>query len=283
MQLQILKPGYLVSLKTTIKGGVQYGRQDIEPDHKTETGARRAQWQTLRIIPMPEEYEAAQVARSKARSLIVGACVQSSFGLLCPMENEAALWDAIAQARDTARAFNERSELSKVECYVLTGRIAESSAEAERAIASELRELLDAMKEGIQGADVAAIREAASKARAVGAMLSGSVQAQVGDAIAQARKAAREIAKRVEKAGESARAVIAELRYDDIERARFAFLDTDEAAPAEVVPPVAPAVDVEPDAHVPDELAAVVREEIDGTAPPMQQAAPALFTPQFEF
>lgn len=245
MKTTILKPGYLVSLKTTVRGGVHYKRRDIEPEHKDATGAQVAKWETEREIPNPEEFEAASVARNKARSLVSAVCSASSFGLLCPVADEAALFGAIAQAREVATAHNATAAASVVEVYVLVGQVARDDAEAARAIASEMRDLMQAMDEGIRRADPAAIRDAANRARAMGAMLSEDVSGKVNEAIEQARKAAREIVKRVEKAGEPAALVIAQLASDRIQAARFSFLDMDEPSPVTPSAPAARPVDVD--------------------------------------
>lgn len=227
MKASVLKPGLLVSLKTSIRGGVNYQRVDLEQDHTDETGARVARWETKRQIVDPAEYERATIARSKARTLISAACCASSFGLLCPTSNERALEEAIAEARQVAQAHNAEAAVSHVDVFVLVGRISSDDAEAARAISSEVRELLDAMTAGINAADPARIRDAANKARELGSMLSPDVAGQVTDAIVQARSAAREIVKRVEKSGESAARVVASLNVTAINMARFAFLDMD--------------------------------------------------------
>ncbi len=44
MQTSTLRPGLLVSLKTSVTGNVVYRRKDIEPDHRTKDGVQRARW-----------------------------------------------------------------------------------------------------------------------------------------------------------------------------------------------------------------------------------------------
>ena len=246
MKTSVLKPGFLVSLKTSLRGGVNYKRVDIEPDHTTEEGARVARWETARAIPDPAEFERATAARGKARSLVSAVCCASSFGLLCPSLKESELQDAIAAARAVADAHNAGAALTHVDVYVLVGRVASDDAEAARAIASEIRELLDAMREGIKAADPTAIREAATKAKNLGAMLTVDVAGQVSAAIVEARAAARAIVQRVEKAGETAAAVVAECSTARIESARFAFLDLDEGAAVQSEAPAARGIDFEP-------------------------------------
>lgn len=246
MKFSTLKPGLLVSLKTSVVGAVNYQRRDLEAEHTNSRGEAVARWETLRIIPDQADFELAKKARSKARSLISSVCCVSSFGLLCPNAAEADLTAAIEEARKITEAHNLASARSRVEVFVLVGRVADDDIEAARAIGAEVRELLDAMQDSIRSADTEAIRQAASRARALGGMLSENVAGKVSDAIAEARKAAREIVKRVEKEGEQAAVVIAELSMKNIEAARFAFLDLESQAAA-AAPSAAPrAVEVRP-------------------------------------
>ena len=244
MKTSIIKPGLLVSLKTSIRGGVDYQRIELEPEHTDDDGASVARWETLRHIPEPAEYERANAARGRARALVSSACCLSSFGLLCPSDQEEKLRAAIDEARSTAASFNAGAKLSQVEVYVIVGRVAQDEAEAMRSIAAELRELMEQMLQGIKAADPEAIREAANKARNLGGMLSQDAAERVSVAIVEARAAAREIVKRVEKSGEAAAAVVAELSFKRIEAARFAFLDLDEGT---AIPeaPAAPGVDLD--------------------------------------
>jgi hypothetical protein len=246
MQTSVLKPGYLVALKTNVRGGVDYRRVDVEPDHLDDTGARVAKWETSREITDPQEYERAMAARSKARTVITAVCSRSNFGLLCPLAREEDLQQAIADARNIADRHNVTAARTQVEVYVLIGRIAQDDNEAARAIGSEIRGLLDAMTAGIKAADADAIREAASKARSLGQMLSPNVSSAVSSAIKEARTAASEIVKRVAKAGEQAADVVAQCSTQKIEAARFAFLDLDEPTSAEPQAPTARGIDLQP-------------------------------------
>jgi hypothetical protein len=248
MKISTIRPGLLVSLKTSVRGGVTYARRDLAADGAiAPEGAALSRWETTKVVIDPAETERAGKARGKARSLIAAVCSASGFGLLCPEARASDLTRAIDEARRTVDDFNATAEHTTLGVYVLTGRIAASDEEAARAIGSEVRDLIDAMREGIAAADVDAIREAANKARALGAMLTDEVSGKVGKAIEQARAAAREITRRVEKSGEQAARVVADLRTDELDRARFAFLDLDApAATAETPAPVAAALDFAP-------------------------------------
>lgn len=226
MKTAIMKPGILVSLKTSLKGSVVYERRDLEDKTEGETETER--WETTKVIEDKTEHEKATKARSKARSMIAAHCCPTSFGLLCPLSKEDELNEAIREARRMVEDFNESAVRARVDVYVLKGRIADSDEEATRAIASDVTSLLEEMQAGIKAVDVKAIRDAANKARAMGAMLDEDKQAQVTRAIDVARKAAREIVKRVEKGGEAADVVLEEIATKPIESARFAFLDLDD-------------------------------------------------------
>jgi hypothetical protein len=246
LKVSVLKPGYLVSLKTSLKGGVSYQRKDLIADHTERDGTRIAQWETRREIADAEEFERATVARGKARFAISGVCCASTHGLLCPLTKADELEQAIKDSRAITRAFNESASNTQIEVCVIVARIADSDVEAARAIGSELRDLMEDMKSGIAAADPAAIREAANKARALGAMLSPEVAGSVSAAIVEARTAARAITARVGKAGESAADVVKELTTAKIDSARFSFLDLDDAAEVETESPGARAVEFEP-------------------------------------
>lgn len=240
----VLRPGLLVALSTRLKGNVNYERRDTDPEHIDPSGAKVASWETTREISDPVEWERAVKARSAARSAVVAACAQSSFALLCASANESRLESAIAEARDIAQAFNDSAKQTRLEVYILVGKVAQDDVEAAKAISAEVRELLEAMKSGIAAADPQAIRDAANRAKQLGEVLSPDVAGKVSAAIVEARRAARLIVARVEKAGDKAADVLKECTVRAIETARFAFLDTDETAPMKEAT-AAPAREVE--------------------------------------
>jgi hypothetical protein len=246
MQVSTLRPGLLVSLKTSITGNVVYNKRDIEPDHETDN-MRRAVWETERVISDADEHEEAVKVRGRVRSLVTSLCAASGFGLLCPESRKADLDEAIIAARKLADSFNDKSRITRVTVNVIAGRIAADDVEAIRAINSEIRDLLATMEQGVARLDAAAVREAANKARALGMMLSPSAQSQVQAAIEIARNAARKIVK----SGETAANEVDEATLRALRASRSAFLDIDGddtvAAPAIA----ANAVDFEPAETVP--------------------------------
>lgn len=228
-----LRPGLLVSLSTSVRGNVRYTKRTIKENHRTKTGAEQAEWITERTIHDPEEFERAKKARNKAGALIRGVCVDSAFGLLCPEPDADRLQAAIAEAREIAQEFNKTAKLTHVTVYCISGRVAADDVEAMRAINSEVRELLDTMRAGVEDLDVKRIRDAADQAKQLGAMLTPESAARVQVAIEAVRKTAREIVK----AGEDASVAIDKIALRKLKEARTAFLDLDDDT--EVQAPVA--------------------------------------------
>lgn len=224
----MIRPGILVSLKTSVRGGVSYSRNEIEKAHTEEgTSEERAKWETERVIADAEEYKKALEVRGQARNLVHGKCSATSFGLICRLDGEAQLDEGIMKARALVDAFNASSTHSHLSVFVIKGRIASTDEEAARAIGSEVAELVQSMSAAVDALDPEAIRVACNKARAVSELLSEEQQAKVGDAIKQARSAARTIVSRIQKKGEDAAVVALDIQRGAIEKARIAFLDMD--------------------------------------------------------
>lgn len=260
VNISTLRPGLLVSLKTSLHGNVAYKTREIEADHITDDGSRRAQWETERVIEHPKEHEEATQVRSKARSLIVAVCSPSSFGLLCPEADRGKLDAAITEARAVIDDFNLRAQITQASFNILVGRIAADDVEAVRAINGELRELMTTMESGLRGLQVDVVRDAASKAKALSAMLSPVAAERAEKAIAVARSAARQIVK----AGEAAAIEIDEATLRTIRDSRTAFLDLEDGAEVQDPTLAGRAIDFDP---------------ADAAPPP---AAPAVTVPTFE-
>ena len=225
-----LRPGLLVSLKTSISGNVHYTKRTIEDDHVTSDGAKLAVWETERKIADPDEHERACKVRSAASHLIRGVCSASAFGLLCPEDKAEKLDKAIADARMLAEEFNSTATISRIGVYVVCGRVAQDDVEAVRAINSEVRDLLADMQEGLRNLDVKAVRAAAGKAKGLGQMLSTDASDKIKDAIDAVRKSARQIVK----AGEGATVEIDNATIKLLDQKRTAFLDLTEGETVEL-------------------------------------------------
>lgn len=280
-----IRPGLLVALKSRVTGGVHYARQDLLAPEVGDAAAAVARWETTRTIDDPAEHERAVKARGLALTAIRSICYATSFGLLCPESLEAELDAAVGRAGAIRDEFNRFATSTRVDVFVLKGRVASTDEEAARAIGDEVAEMLRSMEAGIDRLDPEAIRAAATKARELSAMLAPEQAERVADAIGAARKAARTIVARVQKGGEEAAEVLKSLSRGAIERARISFLDLDSDAtpPASdeaALPAIAPQrfadLDIAPEAPVPEPHAvqAVPALDFDSPVPAATPAAP---------
>lgn len=273
--ISTLRPGLLVSLKTSLTGNVSYAVTQIEADHYAGDGTRRAAWETARVIENPVEHEEGIKVRSKARSLVTAVCSPSSFGLLCPESRRDDLSAAIEEAHQLVDRFNRRAAITRVSVFAIVGRVASDDIEAVRAINSEIRDLMDSMERGLVKLDVAAVRDAANRAKNLSAMLSPEASERAEKAIQAARSAAR----RIVKAGELAAGEIDQATLATIQRSRAAFLDMEEAR--EVLEPGVEgrAVDLMP---AWDDAPAVPSSPVLDWSEPVTPTVPAVRTPAIE-
>lgn len=239
-EIRTLRPGLLVSMNTSIKGNVHYQKVDLENAHVERNGEQRARWETTRVISDPAEHEMAVKVRDKVRNLISGQCATSAFGLLCPENNADALREAMVEARQIVDGFNDEATLTRMSVNVIYGRIAQDDVEAVRAIAGEIRGLMEDMQDGLKTLNVKAVRDAANKARSIGGMLSPEAKGRIDVAIDAARKAARQIVK----AGEEIAIEVDRTTLAEIDGARTAFLDLETEA-IEVAAPVMDGRDID--------------------------------------
>lgn len=276
-----IKPGYLVSLSVRAAGGVRYDRQDIvkpgepevdgtdnvlEDEDKKETapGVEVAEWKTRRTIEDPEEHKRATKTRSKCRSLISSVCTSTAFGLLCPETREERLDDAIKEARELAAAHNgdERNKRTKVSVFVIKGRIAKTDDEATRAIADEVRSLVDEMRAGILDINAERIRDAAAKAKKMASMLDENAGKKVTAAVERAREVAKDIVKALA-SKEDAVELVRTAQLDALDEARTMFLTFEEN---EIKGEPMAATDVRP-LNLDDEDVEMKEEDRDETTP----------------
>jgi hypothetical protein len=217
-----IRPGLLVALKTGVTGNVSYHKRDLGA--KTDkSGAEIVEWETTRTIADAKEFKAAGQVRMKCRGFIINVCAKSSFGLLCPEDNADKLAAAVKKAQDMANKFNEKANVTRVNVNVIVGRVASDDVEATKAINGEVRDLLDRMERGVKQMDVAAIRDAAKRAKD----LSGIVAPGSNEKLQEAIDVAREAAKKLVKAGETAARQVDKEALAKLKGSRTAFLDLD--------------------------------------------------------
>jgi hypothetical protein len=232
IQATTLRPGFLVSLKTSVSGNVSY--EELAKDVRIDNdGAEITVRESERTIRDREEHDRAIKTRSRCRSLVTGVCAKTpGFGLLCPKDREERLQAAIEASRRTATDFNLTSSYSKIEVNVICGEINPSDLDAVRAINSEVRDLITVMTSGLTKSDVDTVRKAAAQARELSLMLDDEGKAKVEETIATARKAATE----VRKAAKEGKPVDVQAAIAELATARHAFLDVDQPAAAVAAP-----------------------------------------------
>ena len=228
-----IRPGLLVAVKTSIKGNVSYKKSDTHVV-TLEDGSEQAEWDTERRIKDAAEQEAATKARSRARTLISSVCSVTDFGYLCPIMLKPELEKAIEAARKVCNEFNATSKFTKLRFNAVTGSIAQNDYQAVRAIRREVTELITDMTEGLQNLDVTTVREAATRAKQLGQMLSPEAEVRLELAIKQARESARKLAKEIEEAGDKGVTAIDNVTIARLTEARTAFLDLDGADDVEM-------------------------------------------------
>jgi hypothetical protein len=221
-----LKPGLLVSLKTTKRGGTEYDRVDLSG--KKDGQATIEEWKTTKRVADAKEDDRATKLRSKLAGLVRKVCAPSAFGLICPVSKEKELDEAIADAKAGAAKFNMEAKTVQIGIYALKGRIAETDQEAARAIKDELKDMLAEMQRAITGGAVDDAREAASKLLKMGMVLDETTQGKVKRAVEEVREIAKQTIKRVAEGGVTTAQAVAGIKFTATEEARFAFLDEGE-------------------------------------------------------
>jgi hypothetical protein len=241
MRTSILRPGLLVVVNSHVEAGITYTRTAVEPSAEIVVSeqATVTQWITTKIVPDAAEKKRADDARRKACAEIYKLCAKSRYVYVCPIEREGELADAEARARQIVDAHNASSVGTRIDFFPSAWLMADKNESTIRKIAAEMVELLADMTRGIDAANPDAIREAMKRAEEMAPMLGEEQVKAVSDAVEQARKAARDITRRVQKKGEAVASVIRDVQRGAIERARFAFLDTEETATAEGSMPAA--------------------------------------------
>ncbi len=222
MQTQVMVPGILVALKTSVTGGVSYQHQSLEED---EAGKVK-RWETTRLMDDPDERKKAAETCGKAANLVARLCVRTSFGLLCRTDREQELDEAVTQMRAMATEWNSKARYSFVNLSAIKGRIADNDEEAIRAILDEARDLLDRMDRGLAQADVKVIRDAAVRATRLSQMMTEDTSVTISKAIAAAREAATAIVKRSGDVADTLDETVIDVERSLFDRARFSFLDS---------------------------------------------------------
>lgn len=214
-----LRPGLLVSFSTSLRGNVHYDKLDLDSEKNADTEITK--WTTERTIADVKEFAKAKKVITTVNGLVRGVCAHSMFGMLCPESDEDLLNERLAEAQQIVDQFNAKARLTRVQIFCMTGRVAADDVEAVKKINSEIRQLMGDMAVGLKTLDVKMVREAATKAKSVGQMLTPDAEGRVTKAIELARSAARKIVK----AGDDGAVEIDKFAIRKITEQRNSFLD----------------------------------------------------------
>lgn len=216
-----IRPGYLVNIRTSIKGNVEYTKS--EETVRTEGGTEVSEWTTERLVKNAKEQAEAVEIRSKARQMVAGICIQTEFAMLCLASRRAELDEAFDRARALCVEFNRNSTYTRIKFVGVAGFIADNDETAIKAIRSEMTELLEEITAGIDGLDPERVKDAAARAKKIGNMLPDEMQVRLNDTLKDVRK----VAKKMVEAGEQVAIEIDAEVLNKITFARTAFLDID--------------------------------------------------------
>ena len=62
-EFRTIRPGVLISVKTSHAGNRSYQKKEIERPHRTDDGVERSRWDTVRIVFDPDEAKEAYAKR----------------------------------------------------------------------------------------------------------------------------------------------------------------------------------------------------------------------------
>ena len=186
-----LKPGVLVVVKSSVRGGAEYDRQELSTDGLDPAGAKQIRsWQTVQRVSDPDELAEARRVRGYAVGAIWNRASVTPYGLIVSDDRLEALAEAVERARERVDAFNAKARHVRVTLRVLKTRLVpEEASEAFEAEAEETLEDLEARVDA-ESLDVEETRKAADRATALAEVLDGSLASRVLAKIQEARAAA---------------------------------------------------------------------------------------------
>jgi hypothetical protein len=224
MPRAIIRPGVKIfNVSCRSEGGVTYDREVLNVEH--DGVSERKRLRTDVTVLDTSEHDRAQSVRSTARSRIVKETTPTPFGNVCLPQNFDAIRAAIAQSREEVEAFNRAARFTRLALYVFELDVPSDAEENARAIAQQFTSVMGAINSAIDRLDAKAIQQAAAEAQDLLSVVEAQQAAVVTEAITQARKAARDINRRIVKKGEEAAVVLKDIQRGNIEKARLAFLD----------------------------------------------------------
>jgi hypothetical protein len=236
----MLRPCFLVAMQSHLHGGKHHEVVGIE-ETTDKNGKLTKRVLTEEVFDDPQEYASANKVRNDAMKMMKKVCNKTAFSWILLVDREDEFAGARIVANQMVEEFNANSMFTKVDIGAFTGKVASDSAENLRAIRDQVQGVLDSMNEGIEKLSPAEIRKAALKAKEVAKVISSDQGKRIDEAVATARLIANQLAKRVEREGEDAAQVLADLKneVDSLQVSRFEFLDLEDHGEINAVMPAA--------------------------------------------
>lgn len=221
----LVAPAIRIRKRTGRGPAVRYVREDVDrtekalPDgrDKTETLVRK----TTRIIDAVEEYRAADSDRGRMRNRILELCKDTVIGWLCPRSREPELRQRIAEVQAEIAALNAGYQYYRLTDGCVVALIETDANVAAQTVRDALKDALDNLREAFEAGDVETMRKIATGLKGFDALVNDEAAQKVEEAIREARRIARVIVRETEKKGRELAEVLAELRTDAIDAARF--------------------------------------------------------------
>lgn len=111
-EIKGLQPGFLVIENVHRFGGISYKRNDI--DHILQGSTITKKYQGEVIIANAVEFEEAKQVIGSCYSSMRKVCINSSLGLICPIDKKEDLLKTIEEIRNRVDTFNAKSQTYKV-------------------------------------------------------------------------------------------------------------------------------------------------------------------------
>lgn len=188
-----IKPCILVTDKLNVARGVSYHRTDIFAEDQPD-GSHIAKWETERQFKDKEEAKVADQVYSKARWKIRTMCLYTEVGYLCSAGNEAALKQAIKDARDMCETFNKGAKYCHIEFRVVCTKIEPENNDGVDALKEALAMHTANIRQALQGFDYKKARDLLQATKPAIEMLTGPEKDKLMQVREEARALATEIA-----------------------------------------------------------------------------------------
>ncbi len=112
LNVEEIKPGWLVTEEIRLHGGIHYERE--QEGSYFDDDAQIREWKTTSRIENVSEREEAHKLRSRFYSLVRTACVKTPVGLICEEDHKIALKTAIRTIKSERDTFNDKARTCRL-------------------------------------------------------------------------------------------------------------------------------------------------------------------------